>query len=339
MLDRFQPATEIDRDLMQAALMTLVWGGSPGARPAFIFTADRGRGKGKSKTASMMARLVGGTVDFSSRDEFETLKKRLLTSTNRVAFLDNVKSLKFSWAELEGLITAPTISGWRLYSGNGSRPNTITWFITLNGVALSTDMAQRAVIIKIGEPTNAANWEAETEAYIDTHRDAIIADLIACLKVQADPLAKYSRWANWEAGVLSRLPEPSDAQRVILERQTVVDVEAEDAVAIEEKFTSRLESLGYTVFDRVHIPTEVAADWYYSVTREKKGTSAVGRILAQFCNEGRMKRLSRNACNEFGRGLIWSGPQSSASNSVFLDLPERLARRERERQEHESTFS
>jgi len=286
----------------------------------------------------MIARLVGGTTDFSSKDDFETIKKRLLTSTSRVAFLDNIKTHKFSWAELEGLITAPTISGWKLYAGNSNRPNVVAWFLTLNGVSLSKDLAQRSVIIKIGEPTNSGTWEAETEAYIETHRAAIISDLIDCLKAPGVLLPKYSRWGSWEADVLSRLPEPADAQRVILERQAVADVDAEEAALIEEFFTSQIDSLGYITFDRVHIPSQTVADWYSIATREKKGSIGVGKIIAQFCDEGVLKRLSRNTCNEFGRGLIWSGPESSASNSVFLDLPDRLARRENERREHQPTF-
>ncbi len=167
LLARFTPATEIDRDLILAAVLTLFWGGAPGGRPGFAFTADAGRGKGKTKCAEMLAHVVGGTVDFSANEDIAQIKTRLLSADSlpkRLALLDNVKSHRFSWAELEGLLTAPTISGKRMYVGEATRPNVLTWFITLNGASLSTDMAQRLVIIKLGEPERSKNWEHDTRA-------------------------------------------------------------------------------------------------------------------------------------------------------------------------------
>ncbi len=184
LLDLFTPATDIDRDLIQAALMTMFAGIAPGSRPAFLFTADEGRGKGKSACAQKIVRIGGGTIDVGAGDKMEDIKKRFLSKggrTKRVGFLDNVKTHKFSWAEMESLITSDAVSGWLLYSGEGSRPNTITWFITLNGASLSTDLAQRCVIVKIGDPKYSAEWESEIDAYIDANRAAIVADCIGAL--------------------------------------------------------------------------------------------------------------------------------------------------------------
>ena len=78
-------------------------------------------------------------------------------------------------------------------------------------------MAQRSVIIKVGEPDRSDTWEDETKALIRDKRDAIIADVIALLKSDPQPLAKYSRWATWEGGVVRRLLEPQQIQHLILE--------------------------------------------------------------------------------------------------------------------------
>ncbi len=169
LLDRFSPATMIDRDLIQAAMMTPMWGGPPGCRPAFLVTSDDGRGVGKTTVAEMAGELYDGILQFSPNEDIGKIKTRLLTPdalTRRVALLDNVKSHRFSWGDWEALITASTINGHRLYGGDATRPNTLTWFITLNGASLSTDMAQRSVIIKVKRPERSATWKEETEAYI-----------------------------------------------------------------------------------------------------------------------------------------------------------------------------
>ena len=330
MLDRFCPATEIDGDLILAALVTQFWGGPPGTRPAFVFTADAGRGKGKSKLAEMLARVAGGTIDFSANEDIGQIKTRLLSPdglTKRVPTLDNVKSLRFSWAELEALITAPTISGKRFYVGEGRRPNTLCWFITLNGASLSTDMAQRSVIIKVGEPHRSKTWEEETSRLIESNREKIIADCIAFL--QSEPtgeLPSYSRWATWEAAVLSRLPEPADAQKVILERQGTVDVEREEAEVIHDFFQHQLKTLRYNPeLEIVFIPSAVAARWFNWATGETKNVIATSRALKQLCDEGRLSGLRPNAGRANGRGFLWTGEHADVAEQAKYDVDDRIA--------------
>ncbi len=194
------------------------------------------------------------------------IKTRLLSKlalTKRVAMLDNVKTLRFSWAELEALITAATISGKWLFRGEGrKRPNVLTWLITLNGASMATDMAQRSVIIKIGQPQRSKTWEHEITAFIEANREAIIADCISLLrKPPRVGLRSYSRWASWEEGVLSRVSDPAAAQKLILARQAEADVEADEAVIITDYFREQLRSLRYPSDQvKVFIPSGVAAD-------------------------------------------------------------------------------
>jgi hypothetical protein len=147
-----------------------------------------------------MLRLVaGGVIDFSANEEIRDVKQRLLSPaglTLRVPFLDNVKSLRFSWAELEGLITAPIISGHQMYTGEGRRPNDVCWLMTLNGASLSTDMAQRAVVIKLKRPERS-DWEDRVRQFALANRQAIVADILACLRAPRAALASYSRWGAW----------------------------------------------------------------------------------------------------------------------------------------------
>ena len=84
--------------------------------------------------------------------------------------VDNVKTSRFSWSDLEALITCDYISGRKMYVGDGRRPNTLVVAITMNGACVSKDIAQRSVIIRLKRPTYSGNWESDTADYIDKHR-------------------------------------------------------------------------------------------------------------------------------------------------------------------------
>lgn len=331
LLDRFTPATDVDRDLMQAAIMTLFWGGAGGTRPAFLITGPDGRGSGKSKTAAMLSLLAGGLMEFGGRDEIDRVKTRLLSAeglTKRGAILDNIKSLKFSWAELEGLITSPAVSGHRMFVGEASRPNTITWFITLNGPSLSSDMAQRVITIHVLRPVYTGTWEDDTRAFIEEHRSAIIADVIAALRCTPRPLQTFMRWGSWENAILARLPNPQDAQRIIAERQAELDADSEEANTIEEFFADQLRRLDYdTERKEVHIPVDVAARWLNWATGETHKTTGASRTLRQMASEGKVTRILPNPSKANGRGFLWRGEYVDVGAQPEYDLPERLMKK------------
>jgi hypothetical protein len=336
LVDRFAPETDVDRHLIMAMFATLFWGGKGGTRPAFVIISDSGRGSGKSKLTDMAAFLAGGMIELSQNEDAAVMRQRLLSPdgmTKRIARLDNVKSLRLSWADLESLITTPIISGKRLYVGEGSRPNNLTWLITLNGISLSTDMAQRSVIIKVVRPPREGGWEEETMRFIDQHRPQIIGDLLGLLRIEdPTPLAKYTRWAAWEAGVLARLPNATAIQAKIAERCQSADVEKIEIELIEEFFRERLEEYHYNPeLDKVHIPVKLAAEWYNLATQERRSTPQAGQILTQFCSEGEAKYLTVNPSRTYGRGFLWNGQHKE--NTTNYDLRDRISVAEAARKE------
>ena len=90
--------------------------------------------------------LVGGTIWLSLKEDAEKLKARLLSPDGmklHVALLDNVKSVKFSFQDLEAIITAPIISGKRLYVGEARRSNA-TVSRTATGSSVNTSIPASA---------------------------------------------------------------------------------------------------------------------------------------------------------------------------------------------------
>ncbi len=312
LLDRFNPSTETDGELIQALFMSLAWGGPGGSRPAFAITTEDGGGQGVGKTtvAEVAGELFGRLIALGNHEDDAKMKERLLSPEgleSRVVLLDNLKSLKFSWAELEALITSRTISGKKLYVGESHRPNTLTYCYTMNGVELSRDMAQRSVIIQLRRPKHLANWKEETFAFIAEHRWEIIADLIGKLREPRKSLAKYTRWSHWERDVLSRLPNPEDAQRLILERQDSVDADGEEAVVIEDYFSRCLSRLGRNPEKcHVFIPSRVACEWLAAAFRERLTVNRATAILKMHVATGASSRLAYQRLTS-ERGFVWKG--------------------------------
>jgi hypothetical protein len=223
----------------------------------------------------------------------------------RVVLLDNMKTLRFSWAELEGLITTDVISGRQLFTGEGRRPNTLTWCITLNGANLSKDMAQRCIIVKLARPEYSATWEEETIAFIEEHRWEIIGDALALLQTLSPPLPRYSRWGAWERAVLTRVPDPSECQKVIAERQGEVDDDRAEADIVREHFADQLRDRGHNPWTEVvWIPSAEAAAWLNTALNE---TIPPNRACVKL---GTLGITTLRKSNREERGWTWTGKQA-----------------------------
>lgn len=327
LLDQFRPETPIDRDLIKAAMMTVFWGGPPGARPVFTITSDDGRGVGKSVLVQAIGYVCGGELlEAGSNDDLGKVKTRLLTTsarTKRIALLDNVKSQKLSWADFEALVTSPVISGHQLYVGDGQRPNLLTWFITVNGACMASDMAQRSVVIKLVRGENDGLWWEQVQQYIDQYRELIIGDLIAALRAEPTPLTQFTRWATWERHVISRLSNPDEIVKFILERQSEVNGDLEEAELIESYFADQLRCYDYEPSAvQLRIPSKLASEWFIEATGcgGMKNQTAATR-LTQMANEGQLRRIKRDPCKTYGRCFIWTGEAADVTRDhVINDL-------------------
>lgn len=322
LLARFNPATDADRDLVLAYFLTLMWGGEPGQRPAFLITAkdgdeSAGRGVGKSMFVKMGGRLSGGAIETAQSESMQDLKTRILSSQDgrgkRQLLIDNVKSLKLSWAELEGFITSDVISGKQHYVGEGRLPNIFVVCITVNGATLSKDMAQRCVIVQLARPTYTASWEQDTIELIENRRWEIIGDIIAKLKAPGKKLARYCRWGAWEAGVLSRVTDPELCQAVIEERQDEVDDDGNERELVREAFNEAIAKAGYLPSTSVvMIPSAVAAKILEKATDEKRPTNRASGFLKTLG----IPELRKSDRGEL-RGWVWRGAQTDQSSALI----------------------
>ena len=319
----FLPHEPEDRDIIKVFAVTPFWGGDGGERPLFVVTSDFGRGSGKTKLVEKISLLCGGLISASSRDKMDEIKKRLLNrdgSKKRMVLFDNVKSLRFSWPEFESIVTARDISGWELFKGDASRPNTITWTMTINGASFGTDIAQRALIIKLRKPPTIAKWSDQIEAFIKTYREEIVADCIGFLKLPIHIRDQQTRWNVWERAMLHRLPQSNRIVELIHNRQGVANVEQEEGLSVEDYFRSKLDELGYTVdHERIWIPSEISARWMNEALGERKTVSSCSRSLRQKITEGEISNLEISKDTSM-RGFVWCSPVCSTEAAIDNDL-------------------
>jgi hypothetical protein len=236
---RFRPKHWVDRELIKAMILTFFWGGPPGKRPQFVIVADEagdkdaGRGTGKSTLAEYVSMLVGGCIDVDPNGNRERVLTNFLSPTawhKRIALMDNLKAARFSNDMLERLVTRMEITGHRLYNGYASRPNYLTWIVTVNGAHFSTDEAQRSIVIRLERPTNEVkDWDAKTIAFIEQNREAIVADIRWHLEAkEAVTMTKIDRWGPWCLGILTRCKNPDKLLTSLSKRRDKIDGDKEE---------------------------------------------------------------------------------------------------------------
>lgn len=309
----FAPETPQDNVLIKAMICTLFWGGEPGERPLFLLTAD-GRGHGKTKLATYASDLSGGHVAVSATEKIEQIQNRLVSEESchkRAVLLDNVKTTKFSWAELEALVSCSSINGKRLYVGEMYRPNLLTWFVTLNGPNLSTDLSQRAIVIRLKRnEREGKNWGPQVAAYIRENRKKVVADCLAILAGPSNESRQWLRWDAWEHGVARRFDNPSSFLALALCRQKDIDGDALEARVLEDEIRLKLAARGFDpARENVFIPNRVFTDWWNAITSEKSSSVKIALRIKLFLDENQLDNLRKHR-KESQRGYLWRGDEA-----------------------------
>jgi len=233
-IDRLNPDTDDDRALLTAMILTPGAGLAPGTRPLFVLTSDCGQGAGKTATARAISDIWGGSCDLDFTEDWSDLSKRIMSSDDafaRVMLFDNVKGSVFGTGTLEAAITAKTITGWRSYVGQVSRPNDATFIVTFNDPALTRDLTERAVVVKIGKQRHRFDFVSWAAEFVVANRPQLIADALGMLR--AEPAWRIGdgadRFQAWQAAVLTRIPGAERLSGLIVDRRAAVDADYDAA--------------------------------------------------------------------------------------------------------------
>ena len=333
LVGRFNPASAIDAQLLKAAIVTLAAGLPPGKRQAVVFTSaaggkpdpGRGRGTGKSTVVAAIGLLYGGTFSVRSNGNPDRAMSDLLSPSAfplRVGEMDNLKSFRFSSEWFEALLTAREFDGHLLYHGHASRPNHVTFFVTVNGAAFSKDMAQRSVVVRVNRPKYSAGWWRETERLVTEHRDEIFADIGWFLTRKRKKLKRLTRWDDWCHEVVSRLDDPDGVIDAVLGRQDEIDEDDATAEDVVDYFEARIKShTGQGAGGkRYFIPSVMAGEWLGEMNRRFEGTASA--YLKQLEHPRLCYRRTGTT-----RGFVWSG-RNAGPAAGFTALEYTVAKNE-----------
>ncbi len=303
----FNPDSGLDRDLLLTALLTPLWGGAPGTRPAFVLTSCHGKGVGKTATAWALSEPWGGYISMRQRESSRDLTDRLLTDgadRYRIIYIDNAKG-RLDSGNIEGLITAPAINGRKMYLGDARRPNYLTWLLSANDTSLSSDLASRAVVIEIGPRQHERDFFAEVRAFLDANAAALLADCIAALRGPRYDCGPPGRFGSWQREVLGILPRAAELASLITQRAGEADDDAAEGAELASAIASYLAM------------TQKPADWEGVITTGELMTALAGPWpdlrsprdlwgrLGSLVGSGELAKCSRVTGGRHGRGLYW----------------------------------
>jgi hypothetical protein len=157
-------------------------------------------------------------------DEFQAQKRIAIHRNSRIILFDNVKQQNWSSEFVESLVTAQTINGHLMYVGDISIRNHFTIVVTVNDPSVSADMATRSVPIYLANPGDKhCTWQSGVEAFMDAHRDAIMADILHILREPNVDQKASIRFPEWEASILSKICSDKNMGSYIEEGQTLID--------------------------------------------------------------------------------------------------------------------
>ena len=323
LISRFCPETDEDKAYILSMFLTALWGG--GERPAFVISSKDGRGSGKSTVGEMLAEVLGQQpTKGSTKNSIEDLKTRLLSPaglTSRIVIFDN-ETGRVSSGELAAEMTSPTISGRRLYVGEGRRPNNLLWIITLNTPSLDSDLASRCIVISVKKPEYSSDWRTGILQFIEAHRWGIISALMNMLKQDTPHLASC-RWSAWENEVLSKVhshyADLPKLQSLFMDRQRSFDDEADETQLIRDGFIDAMKSSDSDPdMSPCFFKNSYASDIYNSVTGARVRKNTALRDIKNLIRMGVIKELEEAQHGIYGRGFIWTS--ETAPEDAIIQL-------------------
>jgi len=329
LISRFNPETDYDRQLMLAALVTPGWGGPPGTRPAFVFTSRYGRGVGKTTTASLICEIWGGAPSISEREDWEAVRARLLSDeslSQRCVLIDNLKS-RLSRGGLESAITARTMDGKKMYKGQFSRPNYLTWFITANTPTLSRDLAERSIIINVGQPQHSNDFNSWKENFIKENRAQLISDIMHWLEqpsLSTISSGKLDRWATWQRAIIGKF---DNADAVITYYQALrpeVDSDLEEAEEVAKCICDLIRRRGYSpITDAVRMPKKILVNELrdQDVIDNSMSPKGCTTWIKNMMTLEPLEELKLDRRHGKSRCWVWYGDEHKVGDIVY-DIPE-----------------
>lgn len=305
-VDFFNPDGEVNRCMLTAFIIAPIFYQPMVNRPLWIIDSPNGQGSGKSKIPEMVALLYGQDamhgepIDVSIADlnhNYSEVVKRIISTKGRnarILRIDNVTGVLRN-SSLATLVTTGSITGRASYGRDEeSRPNNLTYVVTVNGASVDTDIASRAYCLMVKKPKMDPNWVGNVIRYITENRLQIFADIIDILEKHVPyDIPPSTRMPKFETAVLqAACGSPELYQRVIgylAEKKDETNTDEDLARRIEEEiellFADTKPVIGADPInvrtDKVFIRNDALDDWFHGKSWIEKYPVAIIRNMAK----------------------------------------------------------
>ena len=338
-VDRFGPETLEDRDGIMVFTVTALYYLYGVPRPAWVIDSRDGQGCGKTTIPEALAYLFGGsseaseviTIPYRSLERgTDEITKRLISSTGRqrrFALIDNVQGV-FDSPELAEMITSRSISGRAPYGrGEESRPNNLTFVMTMNTATLGRDIAERSIFLHLKRRPYDPHWKEALYADIRNYRLHIMADALDILKSELSyDLPTCTRFPEYERAVIQRVindPERYSAfMKLQAERRGESDSDQDSSAVVRSVIEEEMVKLGISPMDgaafiRSDTMTlwmrQVWPDWGHNRIIQTVRNHSKNKLLPQIKDKPRIyPHRGPNRRN----GFMWIGENCDAGSSV-----------------------
>jgi hypothetical protein len=342
----FNFATQEDADLFRVCVASPLYYEPKVDRPMWVIDSTTGQESGKTKLVELLAYLYGGEdhesgeplwieqKQINSDNNFGTILKRLLSTDGRkkrIFLLDNLEGY-FRSSSLATLITQGSISGMAPYGhGEETRPNDLTYFITVNSASLNRDLISRAFFIFLEKPqVYDSTWESKIQQFIRSHRLQVIADIIGLLeKGPQFTFTPATRFKIWERKIFSTMIGGADAYERAFKtnagRKSEADGEKEEAEQIAAVIRENLAEMGFdpeTTCAWLTSPVLVA--WAKKAVPDyaKMGDRSIIHVVRNLVKQGQILSLSSKISQyptfrhpSRSRGMFWNIDQSEMDDN------------------------
>lgn len=213
LVSMFNPCNDAHRTILAAFLCAPLFYEPTADRPLWVIDTEDQQGSGKTSLVKLCAILYGSeyiSIDIGQLDrDIQQIRRRLVSSDarrKRVVVFDNITK-NLSSPNLASLITEGYITGLAPYGrSEETRPNDLTYVVTVNNANLSDDIASRAYTVRLKKPREVrATWYHEVSTFIIENRLQILSDMIHMFdnNLLASSSVRHSRFGRFDSKVLS----------------------------------------------------------------------------------------------------------------------------------------
>lgn len=216
----FSVSDEANRILLSAFLAAPLFYSRNADRPLWIVDTEDQQGSGKTSLVKACALLYGaehmGIHASQLENDPDKVYRRFLSSEarrKRVVLFDNVTT-EIRSDVLASLVTESYITGVAPYGrGEETRPNDMTYAITVNNANINADIASRAYTVRMKKVLAPdPMWQNTVNTFIEEHRLQIIADLIDKIghNKLRDERRRQSRFGMFDSVVVTAMCETKE---------------------------------------------------------------------------------------------------------------------------------